>query len=319
MNNGIKTAALKDRCAKRVKTILIRTFILVLIPCSLLLTPSCNPDAYWTTQDVTIGITPLTVSAGYIECSFSTNKEAYYLVACVPAKEGYDPTLPENQKPFMSLAIDSAEMEYINWRYSLLQSGEFNIAPFSSHALQYGNITKFFTNLTPGTDYWVYAFVVNPDTQKPSGKLYLQRLTTTESSIVDVHFEYRVKGVWDYIYPLNPDGKINNHFPYMAATVDSLALPVLDYISPEDYFSDLFLTQAELKDPHYIRYGVQVVKNDGWDSYVAFEEGHTYYTAIVSFDGFIGNNVIYKFTWTGDDYEAYFTDEDSIASDGEDE
>ena len=49
----IKTAALKDRCAERVKTKWIRRFILVLIPCSLLLTPGCKTNDWteWKVQN----------------------------------------------------------------------------------------------------------------------------------------------------------------------------------------------------------------------------------------------------------------------------
>lgn len=273
----------------------------------------CNPDAQWNTEDVTITITPTTVSAGYIECSFSTNKEAYYLVACEPVREdGPDPMDPKYQKQFMMLALDSANTEYIVWRSILLQQGEFNIAPFASHCLQYGAIDHFFTNLIPGQDYWIYAFVVNPDKLKPEGKLFIKKLTTSQESVVDVHFEYRVRGYWDFIYPLNPDGKINNHFPYLAATRDSAAITDIHGQTPEEYFTEWFLTVSayDLKD--YIRYGVNVVYNDGLGSDEHFEVGHTYYTAIVSFDGFIGNNVIYQFTWTGEDMEMYFTEANSI-------
>ncbi len=285
-----------------------------------LLVLACNPEAKWATKDVTITITPYTVSAGYVECSFTTDKEAYYLVACVPAVPGYDPTRPENQKQFMMLALDSANVEYISWRYDLLKEGEFNIAPLASHCLQYGNIDHFFTHLTPDKDYWIYAFVVNPDTQEPAGRLFLQRVRTAPTSVVDVHFEYRVRGSWDYIYPLNPDGKINNHFPYFAATVDSAYLAEeRDHMSPVDYMEELFTLYAESKYQEFIRYGVQVTLNDGFNSDEEFQAGHTYYTAIVSFDGFIGHNVIYRFHWTGPDFEAYFKNEDSIVSDGEDE
>ena len=277
---------------------------------------SCNPEARWTTKDVTIQIAPYTISAGYIECAFTPDDDAYYLVACEPAKEGVNPQ--DNPKQFMTLALDSANTEYIQWRYDLLQAGEFQIAPFASHCLQYGQIDKFFTNLEPNTKYWIYAFVVNPEKIQPAGKLFLQTVTTKSTSVVDVHFEYRVRGYWDYIYPLNPDGKINNHFPYLAATVDSLTLvESWEGMPPEIYFAQYFVNIAEADNKDDIRYGVQVVYNDGWSSHVAFEEGHTYYTAIVSYDGFIGNNVIYKFTWTGEDFEAYFKDEDSIVSNGE--
>ena len=281
-----------------------------------LLVLACNPEAKWATDDVAITITPYTISAGYIECSFATDKEAYYLIDCVPAEAGYDPTKPENQKQFMMLALDSAYVGYLDWRYNLLKSGEFNIAPFASHSLQYGNIDHFFTNLDTLTNYWIFAFVVNPETMKPAGKLYLKQVTTRATSAMDVHFEYRVRGYWDYIYPLNPDGKINNHFPYLASTCDSAWL---EGMAPEDYFETLFMGYSALDLKNVIRYGTNVVYNDGLNSDAEFEQGHTYYTAIVSYDGFMGNNVIYKFTWTGPEYEAYFKNEDSIASDGEDD
>jgi len=278
-----------------------------------LLTLACNPDAQWNTDDVTITITPTTVSAGYIECSFSLNKDAYYLIACEPVRtDGPDPMNPEYHKQFMMLALDSANTEYIIWRSILLQKGEFTVAPFASHCLQYGAIDHFFTNLTPGQDYWIYAFVVDPDKLKPEGKLFIKKLRTTLESVVDVHFEYRVRGYWDYIYPLNPDGKINNHFPYLAATRDSATITDLYGQTPEEYFTDCFLAVSEYDIKDYIRYGVNVVYNDGLGSDEHFEVGHTYYTAIVSFDGFIGNNVIYQFTWTGEDMEMYFKEADSI-------
>ncbi len=294
----------------------VKGYRLMVIGWLAFLTLACNPDASWTTKNVSIQISPYTVSAGYVECAFSPDKDAYYLVACEPARKGVNPM--DNQKQFMTLALDSANTEYIQWRYDLLKEGEFHIAPFASHCLQYGKIDKFFTNLEPNTDYWIYAFVIDPDKIQPAGKLFLQTVTTKATSVVDVHFDYRVRGYWDYIYPLNPDGKINNHFPYLAATVDSLTLAELwDNMPPWSYFAQYFVTVSQADNKDDIRYGVQVTYNDGWSSHVAFEEGHTYYTAIVSYDGFIGNNVIYKFTWTGEDFEAYFKDEDSIVPDGE--
>ena len=255
--------------------LMVKGYRLAVIGLLALLALACNPEAKWDTNDVTITITPTTVSAGYIECSFSTNKEAYYLVACEPVRtDGPDPMDPKYHKQFMMLALDSANTEYIVWRSFLLQQGEFTIAPFASHCLQYGNIDHFFTNLTPGQDYWIYAFVVDPDKLKPEGKLFIQKLTTSTESKVDVHFDYRIRGLWDYIYPLNPDGKINNHFPYLAATRDSAALAYLGQ-TPEEYFTELFLAMSlyDLKDN--IRYGVNVVYNDGYSSAEASEEGPT--------------------------------------------
>ena len=171
---------------------------------------SCNPEAPWVVDDVTIEMSAQNVSAGFIEYNFHPNKDAYYLISCMPANELVDPF--NHSKQFMILALDSANTAYIQWRNGLLREGEFNIAPFASHCLQYGPITHFFTNLTPDTDYWVFAFVVNPETLKPVGKLFIETVRTTAESIMDVHFDYRVRGIWDYIYPLDPDDKINSKF-----------------------------------------------------------------------------------------------------------
>ena len=277
---------------------------------------SCSPDAKWETKDVTITMNVHTVSAGFINCQFTPSKDAYYLIDCVPVQADYDPH--RQAKQFMTLAVDSAYIEYLEWRHWRLKEGEFNIAPFSSHALQYGSVGKAFTNLTPGTDYWVFAFLVNPETLQPVGNLYLQTIHTADTSIYDVHFEYRVRGQYDYIYPVNAkDQSINYYFPYLAATRDSARLADEYGQSPELYFTELFLAYSEYNLADMVRYGVNVNLNDGYNSDEEFIEGRTYYTAIVSYDGFMGNNVIYKFTWTGEDCNLYFTDANNIAVYGE--
>lgn len=278
---------------------------------------ACKPEAKWETEDVTIQMNVQTVSAGFAECSFSTNKEAYYLVAIQPAEEGFDPM--KNQKQFMMLALDSANSVYLNWRYWQLKEGEFNIASFASHSLQYGETEHVFTNLIPDTDYWIYAFVVNPETLKPVGRLSLTTIRTAIISTYDVHFDYRVRGQWDYIYPIDASGHIDNRFPYMAATRDSVFLAEYMKQSPEDFFTTLFVNYALYDIKEAVLYGVHVVKNDGLNSEEIFQVGHTYYTAIVSFDGFMGNNVIYKFTWTGEDCDLYMTEKDNIITYDEEE
>ena len=161
---------------------------------------SCTlEEAKWNTEDVSLTMQVSAVSAGFIECRFTTSKDAYYLIDCVPVDKEVQPYA--HQKQFMTLAIDSAYIDYLQWRYWLLEAGESYIAPFASHSLQYGDVDKIFTNLTPGSDYWVYAFVVNPETNKPAGRLYLQTVHTADSSLFDVHFDYRVRDVYDYIYP----------------------------------------------------------------------------------------------------------------------
>ena len=277
---------------------------------------SCNPDAHWEASNVEIFMDIRTVSAGFIECQFSTNKDAYYLIAVEEVQEDYDPMA--HQKQFMMLALDSANKEYIIWRNRLLREGEFNIAPFASHVLQYGTVEHFFTGLIPGQDYWVYAFVVNPEKLTPAGKLYITRVTTKMESIVDVHFDYRVNGYWDYVYPLDKNNDIYARFPYVATTRDSLEIAAQE-VSPEIYFSSWLLDLLTDNLKANLLYGVKAVNNDGINSHLKFEAGHTYFTAIAGYDGAWGDNVIYKFHWEGEQTSYYFTNEDQYYSDGEDE
>lgn len=276
---------------------------------------SCNPVAKWETENVEIEMKIETVSAGFVECSFSTNKDAYYLIAIEEAKEDMDPTL--HPKQFMMLALDSANVEYLAWRNKLLKEGEFNVAPFSSHALQYGTINHFFTGLWPDTEYWIYAFVVNPDKMEPAGKLYFTTVKTTEKSIVDdIHFHYRVKGYWDYVYPLDGKNNVYNRFPYVATMRDSAEL-VERGIMEEDvvlYFMSWMLNLFVFPEQADVLYGVKAVENNGMDSYLLFEEDHTYYTAIGGYDGSFKQMAVFKFHWQGDSTEYYFVDTDSTAN-----
>lgn len=270
--------------------------------------PSCDPEARWETKDVNITMNLKNFSAGFVECDFATDKEAYYLIACQPVREGVNPM--EHQKQFMMLALDSANVEYLSWRNALLKQGEFNVAPFSSHALQYGAVNKLFTGLTRDTDYWIYAFVVNPETMEPAGQLYLMTVHTSTESRFDIHFAYRVKGLWDYTYPLDENGNINSHYPYIATTRDSAAMGVTE----EEILLDLIewiYNQFNEPDNTNVLYGVRAVENDGWQSSVAFEQDHTYYTCIADYDGMYDHCSIYKFVWTGDSCNYFFHDTDS--------
>lgn len=274
---------------------------------------SCDPEAKWETSDVEITINVQTVSAAFIRCEFKTNKEAYYLISCEPVVQDVDPM--SYQKQFMMLSLDSANVEYLAWRHEQLLNGEFNIAPFSSHALQYGDISHVFTLLEADTDYWVYAFVVNPSTMAPVGKLHLTTVHTAPYSTIDVDFEYRVKGYWDYIYPVDSKGSIVDYYPYIAATCDSAFVADTYGQTPYERLYELISFIAESKDllEENIRFGVNAIDNSFLGTgYVTFEEGATYYTAIAGCDGEMGSLSVYRFVWTGEGFEAYFTDEDNI-------
>ena len=282
-----------------------------LLPWCLLCLAACNPEARWTDSDVSVTMKIQTVSAGFVECRFSTNKEAYYLVSIAEADDRISPMT--QQKQFMMLAIDSANLEYLQWRNNLLKKGEFNVAPFSDHALQYGPMHRFFSGLQPGHDYWIYAFAVHPKTLTPIGRLNLTTVHTAESSVADVHFEYRVRGMWDYIYPLDSTGNLLTGVPYICTTRDSSELNlniVPNHVAAYTYFRDWVADMFAHSDSVQPYYGVQVIENDGSYSHLSFEPGHTYYTALSAFDGLFKQMTIYKFVWKGDSTNYLFVDSD---------
>ena len=271
---------------------------------------ACSPEAHWEKEDVEVKMTIENISAGFVECDFSTNKDAYYLIGLIEPWEDYNPVA--NSKQFMQLVLDSAYAEYLLWRNGLLRNKEFNVASFASHSLQYGQVHHFFTGLMLDTDYWLFAFPVNPSSMQPAGKLVLEPVKTSEISTVDIRFDYRVKGEWDYIYPVDTLGHINTHYPYIAITEDSAKIASdPDYKdNPLGYFlvweADAFINPEKAN----VFYGVKAIENDGEQSHLQFEEGHTYYTGITGFDGLFKQMTIYKFKWTkGCEY--YFHDTDS--------
>ena len=283
---------------------------LLLILCSFLLA-SCNTEAYYETKDVEVKMNITNVSSGFIECEYSTNKDAYYLIAIREPWEDFNPIT--HQKQFMQLALDSAYAEYLLWRNDLLHQQEFTIAPFSSHSLQYGKTSHFFTGLTPYTDYWVFAFPVDPETMRPAGKLVLENIKTSIASTVDVRFEYRVRGMWDYLYPVDTLGHINARYPYIAITKDSLELTteIAEWGTPLPFFYNWEEDMFDNPETADIFYGVKATEHDDrLLTTCTFEEGHTYYTGITGFDGLFKHMAVYKFTWHKD-CVYYFQDTDS--------
>ncbi|MBQ2608420.1 MAG: hypothetical protein II588_04300 [Paludibacteraceae bacterium] len=280
--------------------------------------PSCRPLPVFETDDVEISSDIRVLSSGFVEHHFSTSRDAYYLIGIEPARAGYDPTAPENQKQFMTLELDSANLVYLDWRRKLLQQGVFSIASFASHSLQYGETDYFFTGLKPSTDYWVYAFVVDPDKLQPKGRLHLQKITTTDQSTVDVHFEYRLRSDWDYIYPLDSTGKhIRANFPYVHALVDSMDIRQSGK-TPQEFFADSLTYLLNHPQEADVQYGVyarnllieivdRIVEKE---QTLDFDYERTYYTAIAGFDGVICHPAIYRFHFTRE-ANLYFYDTDS--------
>jgi hypothetical protein len=221
----------------------------------------------------------------------------------------------------MMLALDSAYVDYLYWRNKQLQQLTPFVTDFASYALQYGNTNQYFTMLKPNTDYWVYAFAVDANTNKPTGNLFIKSITTDSVSRTPMMFEYRVEGQWDYVYPKDTLGEINSYTPWVGETIDSLTLREQGWETPGEYFLSLF-DKVYNGDYQRILYGIYVHENNGegdGTSVTNFEMGHTYYTAMASLDARLtiplDTNLydMYRFTWMGDSTKLYFTPVNSMA------
>ena len=212
-------------------------------------------------EDVTIDIQVKQISAGYINVEFAANKKAFYLTGIHQVREDVD-DIHKVAKQFMLLALDSAYVDYLFWRNQQLQDMVPFVADFASYSLQYGNTDHHFTLLQPSTTYWVYAFVVDPNSNKPVGRLFVKTITTTATSQVPMWFEYRVEGQWDYVYPKDTLGEINSYTPWVGETIDSITLREQGWETPGDYFLSLF---DEVYKGNYDRilYGIYAHENDG--------------------------------------------------------
>lgn len=279
---------------------------------------ACDPNAKAYTKRIEIDINVQNISAGFVQVEFSTNREAFYLVSMQPAKEGINPH--EIAKTFMLLALDSAYLDYLRWRNEELQNLVPFVADFSSHSLQYGTTNRTFCYLQPDTDYWIFAFGVDPESNKPFGQLFLKTVTTKQKSVLTMDFQYRVRGEWDYVYPRDTAGEIISDVPWIGLTVDSALLrDEGECRVPGEYFVQAFQAYYGIKMDQMIFYGVVAHQNNGDYGGTAgtkFEEGHTYYSAFAILDGPISFPPpetmydIYRFTWHGDSTNLFFTHED---------
>jgi len=274
---------------------------------------ACNPTVEAHTDNVTIDIEVEQVSAGFAHVNFSTTKKAFYLTGIHPVRENINPQ--KVAKQFMLLALDSAYVEYLYWRNQQLQQLTPFVADFASHSLQYGDAQQFFTLLHPATDYWVYAFVVDANANKPTGKLFITTITTDSVSQMAVNFEYRIKGDWEYVYPKDSMGEIISNIPWVGELVDSMVMREQGWNSPREYFLSRFEDVYSGSYDH-ILYGIYAHENNVSDNgtpVTKFEIGRTYYKGMAVLDAPLTHPLdtnaydVYRFTWLGDTTEYYFT------------
>lgn len=239
------------------------------------------------------------ITRGYIHTSFYPSTVAYYVTGCMPVNDEYDPV--EKSGQFMTLMVDSLYQDYLKWRYDYLKNQEDFIADFASHSLQYGDSEKYFQNLKPDTDYWVYAFVVDPYSKEPFDNLWLQTVHTDSLLTYSVYFDTRVQGSYFYLYPRSSEGgPIVEDVPYTGMVVDSLdvidnhSLKHSSIVSQLQFYSDMEYSMAVnygiLSQITYT--GVRQINYSG-----KWTDGHDYFIIMGELQGGIFNRTYYRFRY----------------------
>ena len=164
---------------------------------AVLCTLSCSTESTYSSKGTPISLAVTETTSSYVAVDVVTDKDTYYYCNIITAAEF---SSYSNDQRFMELNCDKAYMEYINWRFGLLaESSEF-VASFVSHSLNYGNDSRFFTELNPETEYIVYAFCVNALTNQPVGQLYTTRVRTSSRKSVDMSFSILLEQKGDAPY-----------------------------------------------------------------------------------------------------------------------
>ncbi|MCR4909708.1 MAG: hypothetical protein K5909_00295 [Bacteroidales bacterium] len=281
----------------------MRKFVLIAATLLVLLS-GCMTESKYHLLGVEFDIQVTEVTRGYIHAYFYPSKVAYYVTGCMPVNDDYDPVDKADQ--FMTLMVDSLYIDYLNWRYDYLRNQEDFVADFASHSLQYGDSEKYFQNLQPDTDYWVYAFVVDPGTKEPFDMLWLQEVHTDSLSVNRIWFDTRVQGSYFYMYPRDKEGgEILEHYPYTGGIVDAIdlleAVPLLGITTEQrlDRYSEkTYQLAVEYDILSGITYtGVKQINYSG-----RFKPGHIYYIILGELQGGIVNRAYYRFVYNPADH-----------------
>lgn len=278
--------------ANRTKIFILSSLVLAA------LAASCSKDAVYNILNVSIKNEIDDISRGHIHASFTPNRDAWYMTGLLEKSDEYNPEkYPDH---FMVLMLDSLYREYLDWRYEYLKDEVPYIADFASHSLNYGNTEKNFEGLKPDTDYWLYSFVVDPESNSHVGELFLNTVHTLDkSSFGNIFFSAQIVDQAINAYVLDKKGgSIKDKVPFLFEMIDSVALrdsypegPVEDAI--QNYQEEMYDLYKQYDLINWVvSYGKISID---WSEYL--ENNETLYLALGVVDAGLSNKTCYKFKW----------------------
>ena len=203
--------------------------LLSAIACSIGLLSACNFESEMhflqKPVDIDIEVREETLGATKVYITATPEHQEVYYVWDVVPRSRID-SFERSEKQYMELVLDGLYLKYIEWRHQKLERGEPFIGTFANQFMSYGNTHYFFTELTPDTDYYVWAFCVNSANNKPMGPLIKQPFHTKPEAPADYRnpmtFDFEVNGSEVMIVPSVED--VDDYYVWSYINVDALQL-----------------------------------------------------------------------------------------------
>ena len=236
---------------------------------------ACSGEAEYITKQTRINlyVKDGELRAGVVKIDITPENDKIYYFCDILTPDKYTPGTGDER--FMQLTLDSLYRDYIDWRYDLLKENSPYVATFSSHCLCYGCDERMFADLKPDTDYIVYAYCVNPETNQPMGDLYWRAIHTATIQSSDLTFEWKFQNNQLVVIPSND--------------TDYYLLYVIEKDVVDDYYEGDCEAFLQMLIEAYCEYGLmeKQLRNSisKYDFSDELEDDRTYYIILAGYDG----------------------------------
>lgn len=266
------------------RTVLFALAAILLVSCEAELKTISRP------VDIKLEINQSTLKATKVYINASPAKDLVWYYWDVIKCSEFD-NKKQTDYQFMDLAIDGAFVDYMRWRHDKLEAAVPFISNFASHSLSYGPTSYYFTGLEPDTEYYVYAFCVNSDTNKPIGDIHLKKFKTNPNPSPD------------YRNPMVIDFEVNCDEVMVVPSVEGLQdyyiWSLVDVRDLEPYDGNLEKYVVEFIDEMTRLGNLRYMMVKGIDKqYMRFEDGAEYILVAGAYDAnFEKNLYVRRFKW----------------------
>ncbi|MCQ2184502.1 MAG: hypothetical protein MJY62_03725 [Bacteroidales bacterium] len=223
----------------------MKRYAILIFAAAIALISSCDYKQEISRKPTRIAFSVYTVQSNYADIYLTPEDDRVFYTANIIRKDEFEAAMKKmSEQVFMEKYLDSARAFYNNWRRINVAPEERYVATFEDYMMHYSTTLKYFTNLKPETDYFVYAFCVDTDRMIPLGELqkFYLRTPPISSEAVDFQMHFLVKennGIVSYYVKPITNGHLSRT-PYVAAIVSAETLddPQYEYNGDLNNFVD---------------------------------------------------------------------------------